>query len=356
MKVIYYWLLSGLILVFAMVVVGGITRLTHSGLSITEWDVIMGAIPPLSENEWAELFEKYQQSPEYEKVNFSFTLPDFKEIFWWEYVHRLLGRIIGIVFIIPFIWFIGTKKLSGRLLWQVIGIFLLGAFQGLLGWLMVESGLVDIPRVSHYRLAAHLVTAMATMGYILWVAMEVSSSKSQVPSPKSQIPSPKFQVPKYITSHLLYIKRLTFFLFCITILQIIYGVFVAGLRAGLIYNTFPMMGDEWISSWVIEGFRHRGFVSLFENLATVQFIHRWLAFVVFFLVAWQFLLSVKIPPLKKGALFLLIAVSLQLLLGVLALLFAVPLWIGVAHQAVAMLIFCSIIYHFFILYQILQDK
>ena len=172
-KAIILWLMSGCILIFAMVVIGGITRLTHSGLSITEWKPIMGSIPPLNDNDWNEVFKKYQDTPEFQKINFDMGLDEFKYIFMWEFIHRLIGRLIGVVFIIPFIYFVYKRMLDKLMMRRSMFLFLLGGLQGVLGWYMVYSGLQDDPHVSHYRLAAHLITAFITFGFTLWFALDL---------------------------------------------------------------------------------------------------------------------------------------------------------------------------------------
>ncbi|MGI8892455.1 MAG: COX15/CtaA family protein, partial [Bacteroidia bacterium] len=224
-KIIVTWLLTGCFLIFVMVLVGGVTRLTGSGLSITEWNVLMGAVPPLNEHEWQITFAKYQQTPQYLKENYHFTLAEFKSIFWWEYIHRLLGRFIGIVFLIPFIFFLVKKWLPKPLILKLTLIFFLGGLQGFIGWYMVQSGLIDNPSVSHFRLALHLVTAFLTFGFTLWVALDIIY-------PGVRINASALKVPLIFSA--------------LVLLQIIYGAFVAGLKAGFIYTTFPLMGDYLI--------------------------------------------------------------------------------------------------------------
>ena len=271
-KIVGHWLLLGALLVIAMVVIGGITRLTHSGLSIVEWKPISGTIPPLNEQDWMVEFNNYKTSPEYLKYNSHFSLDDFKSIFWWEYIHRLLGRLIGFVFLIPFLWFYLTKKLTDKKLFKhLIIIFLLGGLQGFIGWFMVKSGLVNRPSVSHYRLALHLSTALFLFGYILWTALPIIAPNSK----KTRF------IPK------LYLKLKI--LLGLVSLQIIYGAFTAGLKAGYIYPTYPKMGADWLPLSGIEAFNDLGILSLVENPILVQFIHRWLGalvllfFIIFFL-------------------------------------------------------------------------
>ena len=222
-KKVIYWLLSGCALIFVMVVVGGVTRLTHSGLSISNYKLISGTIPPMNDVEWQAAFNLYKQYPEYQKLNSHFTLQDFKDIYFWEWLHRVIGRFIGIVFFIPFLYFLITKQLSKPTIKKSIILLGLGAFQGFLGWYMVKSGLVDNPDVSHYRLAAHLTTAFITFAYTYWVTLDL-----------------KYPSKKTINIKL---RNLIRFSLAILLLQIIYGAFVAGLDAGFIHNHWPMMSE-----------------------------------------------------------------------------------------------------------------
>lgn len=313
-----------------MVIIGGITRLTHSGLSITEWNIVIGTIPPLNEQHWQELFEKYQQSPEFREKHFYFALSDFKSIYWWEYFHRLLGRIIGIVFTFPFIYFLLKKKISQSLLPKLIIIFLFGALQGFLGWFMVKSGLKDKPDVSHYRLAIHLITAFLTFGYTFWISLTL------IPLPACQTERKKIYPIYY----------LSIILFVVILLQIIYGAFVAGLKAGFIYPTFPKMNGQWIAEEIIFALSNYGWISIFENGATIQFIHRWLAVIVLILSAALWLLSRKreIPLLvRQSVSVVIIIVILQFLLGILTLIYTVPISLAVAHQAGAFFLFTAVL-------------
>lgn len=314
-----------------MVIIGGITRLTHSGLSITEWNLLMGALPPLNEMQWQELFEKYQQSPEFREVHYYFTLSDFKSIFWWEYIHRLLGRLIGLVFIIPFIYFLLKKKISSELLPKLIIIFLLGALQGFLGWFMVKGGLVNEPAVSHYRLAAHLVTAFVTFGYTFWVVMDLTPL---TPSPKERG-----------STTLLW--KLTMALFGLIILQIIFGAFVAGLRAGFLYPTFPKMGGEWVAEEIKMTFTEYGWITFLKDGAAVQFIHRWLGILIFLVSIglWFFSKKSELPfQIQMAVRVLIIIVTLQFFLGILTLINSVPVHHAVMHQAGAFLLFGAVLF------------
>ena len=330
-KTIVFWLYSGCILIFAMVVIGGITRLTGSGLSITEWKVITGTFPPMDDTDWQLEFAQYQLTPQFQKINADFTLADFKQIYFWEYFHRLIGRIIGLVFVIPFLFFYFKKQIDKKLLPKLIIIFLLGAWQGFLGWYMVKSGLQNNPFVSHYRLAIHLVNAFITFGYIFWVAQDL-----RFPSKRKNVPSKN-------------ILWLSISIFILLIIQITYGAFVAGLHAGHIFNTWPKMGDEWIASAISSTFASDGISSVFNSLATVQFIHRTLALIVCCLV---FVVWIKrknqIWNLNSQQLFSInlsmLIVLMQVLLGIFTLLFSVPVWLGVTHQAGAFVIFAAMIF------------
>ena len=308
-------------LVAAMVVIGGITRLTNSGLSMVEWKLIMGSVPPLSAEEWQATFEKYQQFPEYQKVNSNFTLNDFKAIYWWEYSHRLLGRIIGIVFIIPFIIFWIKGYFTKRWLWRLSLLFILGGFQGFLGWFMVKSGLIDNPDVSHYRLAAHLIAALLLFSYIMWLIMDILDET------KDEIKVYGYNISLWA-------------LYLLALVQITYGALVAGLNAGLFYPTYPKMNGEWIPASVGEQFATTNWLAMVSDITTVQFIHRWLGTAIFLLVVGMYyLFQPSLVTKSKWRLQLLLwMVSLQALLGILALLLSVPFILAVLHQFTALLL------------------
>ena len=320
-KKVIYWLLLGCILIFIMVVIGGITRLTHSGLSISNYKLISGTIPPMNDIEWNEAFDLYKQYPEYQKLNSSFSLQDFKDIYFWEWLHRFIGRLIGIVFIIPFLYFLLTKQLSKPTIKKSIILLYLGAFQGFLGWYMVKSGLVDNPDVSHYRLAAHLATAFITFAYTFWVALDlVFKHKNQVQQ--------KFRTILRIGLGLL-------------LLQIVYGAFVAGLDAGFIHNHWPMMSEGKFVHETVYIEQNPVILNFIEGKSGVQFVHRMLAFVVLFYVIFIWMKSRGLDKnkLQTHALNgLLIGVGIQFLLGVLTLIYGVPVWLGIAHQIGAFLL------------------
>jgi heme a synthase len=320
---IVIWLLSGCLLILLMVVVGGITRLTQSGLSIVEWKPVTGTLPPLSEESWLREFELYKQSPEHEAYRINFTLSDYKRIYFWEYIHRLLGRLIGLVFLIPCIWFWRKGAFGPRLKKQVVIIFLGGLFQGVLGWYMVKSGLVDMPHVSHYRLAAHLITALALMAYIFWVALEVK--------PACITPSPT-------------IHRISKVLLGLLGLQIVYGAFVAGLKAGKMYTTFPQMGTGWFPEELGFVFQLKGLMAFLEHPGWVQFIHRGLAYSVVALGIYLVVLCYQHSHWFRAVGYLLMgAILLQFFLGALTLVLAVPITLGVLHQlGAAILVFIAV--------------
>ncbi|MFD1614331.1 COX15/CtaA family protein [Gelatiniphilus marinus] len=313
-KKVIYWLLTGCVLIFIMVVVGGITRLTDSGLSMSNYRLITGTIPPLNDAEWQAAFELYKQYPEYQKLHSHFTLSDFKNIYFWEWLHRVIGRFIGLVFIIPFLYFIITKQLTKKTIKKCLVLLVLGGFQGFLGWYMVKSGLVDMPDVSHYRLAAHLTTAFLTFAATLWVALDLIY-------PNKKTINIKF-------------RNLIIISYLILIIQIIYGAFVAGLKAGLLHNHWPLMNENKFmhhTVYILEPF----YKNLIENPSGIQFIHRILAYLVVISIALLWFMARKTPITKlqrKGINSLQILVAFQFLLGVLTILYAVPLWLGIAHQ------------------------
>lgn len=328
-KGIIIWLYTGIVLVFSMIAIGGITRLTESGLSITEWNVVMGSIPPMNDADWQSEFNKYKTSPEFQYKNFDFTLQDFKSIYWWEWIHRELGRIIGLVFILPFLYFIYKKRFTSTGIKRLLVILFFGGLQGFLGWYMVKSGLVDEPRVSHYRLAMHLMTALITISLIWWFILDIKRNEEKIS----------------ITRSYTILLRLFFSFFFI---QLIYGAFVAGLDAGQIYNTWPLMGNKIAAPGAFSG---KPFLSSFYDsgqLVTIQFLHRTIAMVV-----WSFILVLWLRARKEGypattinqvrGMFVL--VNLQFGLGILTLLLAVPVWLGVLHQLGAVLLLLSSLYH-----------
>jgi cytochrome c oxidase assembly protein subunit 15 len=325
-RVVANWLLVCCGLVFAMVVLGGVTRLTGSGLSMVEWRPIMGAIPPLSAEEWQEKFEIYQLTPEFRKVNAGFDVSDFKSIFWLEYLHRLLGRLIGLVFALPLLFFAVTGYIPRRHWPKYLGMLVLGGGQALIGKIMVASGQVDAPQVSHYRLTAHLAAAFLVYAFMFWTAMSLI-----------------FPAARDAVKHTLY--RKTVGIFALVSIMIISGGFVAGLKAGKIYNTFPKMGDEWLPQGILA--LEPAWRNLFDNLVTVQFNHRWLAAFTFASIVayWFGARKMSLPKRARPAVNALLHTAfLQVILGISALLLAVPVALGAAHQAVGMLLFTVMLY------------
>lgn len=318
-KPVVAWLLACCGLVFGMVVLGGFTRLTGSGLSMVDWRPITGILPPMSTEQWQVVFEMYRQYPEYMKVNAGMSLDEFKGIFWLEYLHRVLGRLVGIAFFVPFAWFLAKGNITLKESPKYILMFLLGGAQGLLGWYMVKSGLVDRPNVSQYRLTAHLSMAFLIYGFMLWVALSL-------------------MYPKQGANRHPWFGR-TVALVGLLVVTIFSGGFVAGLKAGKIYNTFPKMGDHWIPPEI--GAMQPAWLNVFENAVTAQFDHRVLALTTFALIVLYWFRSrgagfSRRAEIARNA--FLHASILQVALGIAAILLAVPIVIGAAHQAVGLLL------------------
>lgn len=323
------WLFSGCFLIFLMVIIGGITRLTGSGLSITEWNVIMGSIPPLNDQDWQIAFEKYQQIPQFQKVNSHFELSDFKSIYWWEYTHRLLGRLIGIVFIVPFFYFLFTNQMDKKTIRKSLFLFVLGGLQGFLGWYMVSSGLTERVSVSHIRLAIHLLVALVTFGFTLWYALELRATDSGREASRDSPPVFKS-------------------IFVILLVQIVYGAFVAGMHAGKMYNTFPLMDGQIIPTGIDT--LEPAILNLINNPVTVQFIHRLFAYVLLIMIArvWWTTGKMKVNKTQKHAMNLvLLAVAVQFLLGVFTILSKAEITLASLHQVGAFFLFSSMIYLLF---------
>jgi cytochrome c oxidase assembly protein subunit 15 len=312
------WLTLCCAMIFAMVILGGVTRLTGSGLSMVEWDPLFGVVPPLSEQAWQEVFEKYRASPEYRQVNIGMDLQGFKSIYWFEFAHRLLGRSIGIVFLLPLLYFLARGMLTRPLLWKLSFAFVLGGLQGLLGWYMVKSGLVDRPHVSQYRLTAHLGLALLIYAYLLWILFGL------LRLPRNGEPTQGLKKP---ATALLALLALT----------IVSGGFVAGMKAGLAYNTFPKMGEYWLppGAWMLEP----GWLNLFENIVTIQFNHRLLALLTLLsvLAFWFYARRRPMTRVTRNGVHALLLVALaQGSLGISTLLLHVPVALGAAHQAGAL--------------------
>jgi len=314
-------------MIFGTLIVGGITRLTHSGLSMVEWQPLIGVIPPTNETKWNEVFEKYQQFPEYQKLNIGMTLAEFKTIFYWEYLHRIFGRVLGLVFLIPWIYFMIRKRFTVKYNLKLLGILVLIGAQGVLGWYMVTSGLIDNPRVSHYRLAAHLSLAMALLGVIVYQILNLK--RGATAARISTTPA---------------LRYLGLALTILASIQIIYGAFMAGLNAGYTFNTFPTLAGHWIPPNMFD--LHPLWSNFFNNQITVHFLHRTFGWLILFgaVGLWIYTRSMKLLPEQRLAMHILTAaVSLQFLLGVLAVINGVPTPLAVLHQAGAALLFVAAI-------------
>jgi cytochrome c oxidase assembly protein subunit 15 len=324
-RAVAYWLLACCALVFAMVVVGGMTRLTHSGLSIVEWRPVTGTLPPLNEAAWQAEFAKYQSSPEFRQRNHAMTLEGFKGIFWWEYFHRLLGRVIGLAFALPLAWFVARGVVRGSLAWKLAGIFVLGGLQGAVGWYMVRSGLDHDPMVSPVRLAMHLGLAFLIYAAMLWVALGLLR-------------------PAVAGEARPGLRRLASLLPFLVFGMVVTGALVAGIRAGYAYNTWPLMNGHLVPPeiWVIEPW----WKNFAFNMAMVQFNHRTLALVVAAcaLAAWWMQRSSTADAVaRKWGHAMLAAVALQFALGITTLLARVPLPLAAIHQAFAVIVFTAVI-------------
>lgn len=334
-KSVIYWLLTGCSLIYIMVVVGCITRLTHSGLSITDWS-FMGSIPPLSEADWLERFMKYQQSPEFLKVNFSMKLDEFKHIFFWEYIHRMIGRTMMYVFSIGLIILLIRKKIKKEMTPSLILLFFMGAMQAVIGWWMVYSGLQDKPAVSHFRLATHLMSAFTLFAFTFWFALDLIYPKDKIEKGEG-----------------VKLKWWLLSFFVVLILQIIYGAFTAGfvegnaakIRPGHIFNSWPKMGDSWMPEQVT--MKESFYLNFFENASGIQFVHRTLAIALCLLLAFIWYKSNKLQLNSnqyQGITFLIYGITIQFILGVFTLVYQVPVVLGVLHQTGAFFLFASSVY------------
>ena len=319
------WMVSLLVMIMLIILVGGLTRLTDSGLSITSWELFIGSLPPLTNNKWLEYFDLYKTIPEYKEQNFNMTLGEFKIIFWWEWAHRQLGRLIGLTVLLPMIYF--TFKNGLWILKEYSIIFFLVCFQGFIGWYMVSSGLVERVDVSHYRLSLHLVTAFIILSIVFWKFLKLTNLKINE-----------------ITFKLNLIK---FFLFLLY-LQLVIGAFVSGMDAGKVYNTWPLMGNSYFpdDSRFVEFFN----ISLFDNPSIVQFIHRNLAYLICFIylyILYEVLKNgnsrLKFPILIIGGTLL-----FQIFLGILTILSGVKIFYASLHQINSILIIISTLYFLYI--------
>lgn len=316
------WLFFVAALVFVMIVVGGITRLTESGLSIVRWDVVSGTLPPLSDAAWQAEFDAYRATPQYLEINRGMSMAEFQRIYFWEYVHRLLGRVIGLAFALPLIWFAWKRAIPRGYGPRLIALLALGALQGTIGWWMVASGLVDRPEISHLRLAVHLLTALFIFAGLIWTALDLRALAGDADARPARMPT------------------IAIWTLSLLGLQMMFGAYVAGLEAGYAFNSWPLMGDELFpaATPMLEPF----LANLVDNPIVVQFIHRWLAFAV---AIAAFLLAARAARagFKGAAHAVSTAVVVQILLGIATIVTGVELWIGVAHQGMAALLLGAII-------------
>lgn len=324
------WLWSGAGLIFLMIIVGGITRLTGSGLSMSDWNLIMGTIPPLNAHDWKEAFQQYQQFPEYQQLNTGMSLASFKQIFFWEYLHRILGRLIGIVFLIPAIYFWIRGYFTARLRKRVLILFGLGALQGAMGWIMVRSGLVDVPRVSHYRLALHFLLAIILITFCVWFALDLREKRAQISTKL------KPELKKWVIG-----VGILFFL------QVTWGAFTAGLDAGFMYNTFPLMSGSLVppTAWTMKPV----IINFLENPGTVQWVHRIIGTLLLIAAIGLWIrsrFSSLSGPIKWKGDLLLGLILLQFALGILTLVYHVPVTLGVIHQAGAILFWIGFLLYY----------
>lgn len=348
-KPIALWLLCGCAMIYLMIIIGGITRLTGSGLSIVEWNVVMGTLPPMDELQWNETFEKYKQFPQYKITNQEMTLSEFKSIFFWEYIHRLWGRLIGVVFIIPLIYFLFKKQISKPLFKKLIFIFLLGALQGFVGWFMVQSGLVDKPWVSPYRLTLHLFLALFLLYYVFWTVLEI-----MLPRDLPQI--------KSIGSNRL--KDYSYFITAFILLQIFFGGLMSGMKAGLLYPTFPTMDGEIIPSpmtisgnWTWHNIIHYD-ESIFAP-ALIQFFHRTFAYIIALLIGLNWMWVRGNYPfaklLRNSSKLFVVIIIIQIILGAYTIMGCktgkVPIALATLHQIMAVLLLTVSIFNNYILYK-----
>jgi cytochrome c oxidase assembly protein subunit 15 len=325
------------VMIFLMALIGGLTRLTGSGLSIVEWKPLTGILPPLTSQEWALEFAKYQQSPEFQKINLGMTLADFQSIFWLEYIHRLWGRLLAILLLIP--TYLTLVKAQHRELWPFLSLlWILGGAQGVMGWMMVKSGLVHDPHVSPYRLAMHLWLGFAVFGVSLWMTLKLYKNDLL-------LERKGFSQKAYSS-----LTKITFLAILLMVITACFGAFVAGLKAGFLYNSFPLMGEAFIPHEIFS--LSPWWKDILENPVTVQFLHRMLAIITlgFCCWLWVYQRKLEIPPLLSRAYsWIIILVFLQFSLGILTLLLVIPIGIATLHQGVAFVLFGSLLYTIFLL-------
>ena len=334
-RAIAWWLLTGVAMIIVQILLGGITRLTGSGLSITEWNVVTGTLPPLSEQQWMLEFEKYRQTPQFRLLNFDFTISDFKSIFFWEWFHRFWARLIGVVFAIPFIYFLLTKKFKKSMIQPMLILFLFGALQGAIGWIMVASGLTgDAIYVKPTRLALHFIFALGLLSYTYWFALELLVPVS------SRIENSS-------------VKKRTNWIILLLFFQLIYGALMAGHKAATVAPTWPTINGEWLPASLFKS--SEGWLNLIDNTITIHFIHRGLAYLLLLLIVW---LSISLKKIKGDALFEkikwtpLVFIFIQVALGIFSVLTSLQIipgqWgvfesLAQIHQLVAMLLLVSLV-------------
>ncbi len=324
-RIIRAWLVVVAALVFAMVLVGGATRLTGSGLSIVEWKPVTGVMPPLSHEGWQAEFDKYKTIPQYRERNRGMSLDEFKTIYWWEWAHRLLGRVVGAVFLLPFLWFLWRGWVEPGLRGRLWAIFGLGALQGAVGWWMVASGLVDRVAVAHERLAFHLTLACLIYVAIVWTAQRLTvRDDAAVPGPA---------------------RGAAIALVVLVLLQIALGALVAGLNGGLIYNTWPLMDGALVPAWERLAFLQPWWSNLFDNVMTVQFEHRMVAYAIWLIAMAQAFAVMRLRGVRVGAGTLAAAVTVQAALGITTLLHQAPLSLALAHQLMAVVVLTVAVVH-----------
>lgn len=335
-RAVKIWLIAGLVMIFLQVVIGGITRLTGSGLSITRWEIVTGSIPPLNEAQWQSEFELYQQTPQYHKINQGMSLDEFKFIYFWEYFHRLWARLMGLVFIFPFLWFLWRGMLSRRLVPRLLVVVFLAGLEGFFGWIMVASGLINRPWVNAYNLTLHLCMALVIFGYLLWTTFIAFKPQPASISGAQQL------------------RRFIWIVIAVAFFQIALGAMMSGSKAGLFYPTWPDMKGEFLPAVLLESgaWKADNFLNYDTNPfmpALIQFLHRNTAYVLTFMVlyfAWQSR-AISAPMLKKGNIALVCLLFIQVVLGIVTLISSksvIPVDLGVLHQAGAVLLFSALLF------------
>ncbi|MEO6760057.1 MAG: COX15/CtaA family protein [Saprospiraceae bacterium] len=338
-RAVKIWLFTGLFMILMQVVIGGVTRLTGSGLSITKWEIVTGSIPPLNQPEWQQAFELYQQTPQYQKINQGMSLDEFKFIFFWEYFHRLWARLMFFVFVIPFVWFLFRGLLSRRLMFRLIGVVLLAGLEGFFGWIMVYSGLIKRPWVNAYNLTLHLVTALVIFSYLLWtifIAIQPQPAAGQVPALRSW-------------------RRYVWIVVGVAFLQLALGAMMSGTKAGLVYPTWPSMNGSYLPGLLLDtdNWRAAHFIDYDTHPfmpTLIQFLHRNIAYLLTILIVYFVWQLRKLPlsrALRQGNTTLVLLLGLQILLGILTLLNCVskiPVVLGVFHQLGAVLLLSALLF------------